>query len=407
MSENELFSNSQHGFRKHLSTQTALTQITDQLYNNIDKNKISLLALCDLSKAFDSVSHTILLRKMKDLFIDDFWFSNYLSNRTQSVKIDTCISTKKNVTYGVPQGSVLGPILFNIFINDLQNVVNNCLLVQFADDAQLLHSGSIKRIDVLVSQMEATMAQINDYFSHNGLKLNSGKTQFLFVASQQYIDRIPDDLVIRMGSSSLKASHSVKNLGLVIDRYLSFDSHIEQICTKANGLLFFINRNKALFDNETRKIVVESLVLSLFSYCSVIWGGGNKCLLDKVQRTQNFAAKIAVGNGRKFDRATPFIQKLNWLKINEQIKYDTTMFMFKLCHGHIPNWVMKLEVVGNSHLRNTRQTSHLVVRRTRTKLADRALSVKGPVLWNDLPNYIKTITSMPVFKKELKKFIQD
>ena len=82
------------------------------------------------------------------------------------------------------------------------------------------------------------------------------------------------------------------------------------------------------------------------------------------------------------------------------------MFMFKLCHGHIPNWVMKLEVVGNSHFRNTRQTSHLVVRRTRTKLADRALSVKGPVLWNDLPNYVKTITSMPVFKRELQKFIQ-
>ena len=110
LSSNNLFSQSQHGFRKGLSTQTALMQVTELLYKNIDKGEISLLALCDLSKAFDSVSHSILLEKMKKLGIDEFWFKDYLSNRTQAVRLNSTLSSKQNIEFGVPQGSVLGPL---------------------------------------------------------------------------------------------------------------------------------------------------------------------------------------------------------------------------------------------------------------------------------------------------------
>ncbi len=140
---NKLISNSQHGFRPRLSTETALTTVTDAIYDALDNRKISLLSLCDLSKAFDSVKHSFLFAKCLKLKIDSFWFSSYLMDRTQSVKINNTISGIHKVEYGVPQGSILGPILFNIFVSDFAEHTKNCLLVQYADDTQVLHTGTI------------------------------------------------------------------------------------------------------------------------------------------------------------------------------------------------------------------------------------------------------------------------
>jgi len=128
--------------------------------------------------------------------------------------------------------------------------------------------------------------------------------------------------------------------------------------------------------------------------------------LAKLQKIQNFAAKVAVGNGRKFERATPFIKKLHWLKVNEQLKYDVLIFIFKVYRGKLPNWVLNINQVGDTQVIRTRQSNDLLVPRTRTKLADRALSVRGPILWNELPDNIKILNSLPTFKRELKKYMQ-
>jgi len=406
ISANQLFSVTQHGFRKHMSTETALTQITEQLYCNIDKGEISLLTLCDLSKAFDSVSHSILLTKMRSMNIDEFWFDNYLSNRTQAVKINNHISTKQVVEYGVPQGSVLGPILFNIFINDLKSISPDIILVQFADDAQFLHSGKVENIASVIQQAESTVEQANNYFSENGLKVNSNKTKFLFIGSRSYISRIPEDITIKVGSSSIKPSDTVKNLGLVMDSFLSFEKHVDELCAKAIGLLYFFNRNKEFLNDISRKTVIEAIVISLFSYCSTIWSTCSKTLMEKAQKVQNFAAKVAVGNGRKYDRATPFINKLGWMKFNDKFMYEFLLFIFKIVNKWIPDWVIDLPIINQIQGRMTRQSNNLVVPRKRTKFADKALSVRGPNAWNELPEAIKCLNRPSIFKKELKKYIQ-
>ncbi len=128
--------------------------ISKKIYENIGIKKLSLLTLCDLSKAFDSVSHPILLDKLLKLNIDPFWFNDYLKDRTQSVRFGNTISSKKCVKYGVPQGSILGPFLFNIYVNDISDNIKDCIIVQYADDTQLLHTGNINNLQGLINMLK-------------------------------------------------------------------------------------------------------------------------------------------------------------------------------------------------------------------------------------------------------------
>ncbi len=145
LESNKLLSTFQHGFRPKLSAETALTYVTDKIYQNMDSKKVTVLTLCDLSKAFDSVSHQILLLKCSDLNIDNFWFNNYLQNRTQSVRLNNILSNEMNITCGVSQGSILGPILFSIYVNDISKHLEQCHIIQYADDTQFFHSGPVHK----------------------------------------------------------------------------------------------------------------------------------------------------------------------------------------------------------------------------------------------------------------------
>ena len=139
--------------------------------------------------------------------------------------------------------------------------------VQYADDAQYLHSGRIENIAEIVERAERNIVKVNQYFSDNGLKMNANKTQFLFIGSRQYISKLPDDLSIKVNNDSIKPKENVKNLGVTMDKHFTFENHIENICGKAKGLLYFLNKNKDEFDETSRKLVVEALVLSVVSYC--------------------------------------------------------------------------------------------------------------------------------------------
>ena len=290
----DLISKTQHGFRKQLSTETALLQITNAVYKNIDDKKISLLMLCDLSKAFDSVSHEVLMRKFSDLQIDPFWFEDYLKNRIQSVRIENTISDTAKVEYGVPQGSILGPILFLIYINDMSKYITDCLLVQYADDTQILISENIYNINLLIRKAENLLSKVKKYFLTNGLLVNANKTQCILISSAQYLNKIPEVKICCDGEYIIP-SQTVKNLGLYIDRTMTFNTHIEEMCKKVTGILMYVNRIGNTFDWKTRTQIVESITLRIINYCRIIWGSIADLYLDKARKIQNFAARVAVG----------------------------------------------------------------------------------------------------------------
>ena len=192
-----------------------------------------------------------------------------------------------------------------------------------------------------------------------------------------------------------------------MDQFLSFENHIRNMCAKANDILYFLHRNKEYLDKDSRKMVVESLVNSIFSYCSIIWSGCGKTSLARLQKVQNFASKVATGRGRKYDHATPFIEELGWLKLEDKITYDVCVYVFKILNEEIPNWVTPFQAVGMQRGQQTRQNNDLCIPRKRTTITSKAISLRGAREWNRLPTNIKDTNVNTIFKNKLKTFMKE
>ncbi len=266
LQSNHLIANSQRGFRPNLSTETALLTVTNTIYSSMDDKKLSLLILCDLSKAFDSVNHEMLMEKLTKVKINPFWFRHYLLDSSQPVKIKNTVSTTAPVRFWVPQGSILGPILFTIFTNDLTETISDCMVVQYANDTQFVHSGTIDTLPHLIARAEATLSRAKSYFNNNGLLLTSNTTQCLFVGTRPVIRRTPDNTTINMNNTSITPSKQVKNFGVYMDQHMSFEVHIHEIHMEDMGILLLVNIIRDKFNAATRKIVIQSLALSGVNY---------------------------------------------------------------------------------------------------------------------------------------------
>ena len=184
-----------------------------------------------------------------------------------------------------------------------------------------------------------------------------------------------------------------------------FDSHIDEVCRKVNGTLIYLNRIKDRFDDEMRGMVVQSLALSIINYCLKVWGSTSKQQLQRVQRLQNFAAKVIDGKAKKYDHVSPILDNLQWLTIRQKINFDLCVMVFKVLHDLIPPWLFNLITVGDRRSRQTRFNNDLYVSRTNTDLGKRSFAVQGPSAWNKLPNHLKEITNINSFKLNFKKYL--
>ena len=229
---NKKLTSHQSGNKKLHSTETLNIFMADSILESMNRKELTALALLDLSKAFDSIDHLLLLTKLRALGLSRGtveWFKSYLSGRIQVVLIDSTLSEPLPVTHGVPQGSILGPALFNIYINDLPLIPTTGPLESFVDDSKLFVSFPIKNINVVTAQLTEDLRKIAAWCCTNSLVINPEKTKLLLLGTRQTLNKVPDSFGLEILGKQLYPSPFAKNLGVTIDASLTFDEHVTNL----------------------------------------------------------------------------------------------------------------------------------------------------------------------------------
>jgi hypothetical protein len=282
----------QSGFRSSYSTDTALTHLMDSIKINSDQGNYTGMVLLDLQKAFDTVNHDILCNKLKAIGIDNnsvSWFRSYLSNRQQVINVNNHVSDPLDITCGVPQGSILGPLLFLIYVNDMQAAVS-CQLLLYADDSSLMVSS--KCVHDIQNKLSQEMASLSEWLCDNKLSLHLGKTESILFGSKRKLKRVPF-LKINCKDVPIESNNSVGYLGADIDQNCSGEFIANKIIKKANSRLKFLYRKSKYFDLYLRKTLCQALILCHFDYaCSAWYSGLMANLKHKLQVCQNKAIRF-------------------------------------------------------------------------------------------------------------------
>ena len=281
----------QSGNRKLHSTETALLYVMDQLLQAMDSKKVSIMVLLDMSKAFDSIRHDILLSKLQNL---DFfqgaldWFQSYLSNRQQCGRIGDAVSKVLPLEFGVPQGSILGPVLFTIYVNDLLSVPKRCLSASYVDDCKLYLSFSPAELRTSILALNEDLTRISQWCCKNSLLINPDKTKVLTIGVPQLLKKL-SSFSITLFDKEITPVPVVKDLGVFLDTCLSYNEHITETASKCLFKLYQINRIKHLLDRKTLLLVINYFVFNKLQYCSTVWSNTSSSNIDKLQKVQNFA----------------------------------------------------------------------------------------------------------------------
>ena len=404
--DNNLESRHQYGYKKGHSTEMLLTKVVDNLLAAFDKKLATVLLLLDLSAAFDTVDQDkllhILFSQIGITGIAYKWFDSFLKDRSQQVKINDAYSEPESLDYGVAQGSVLGPILFNIYTRTFYPHVHSSgfEVEGFADDHQLFKQFvTMFQTQVLSSAVNDCLHKISMWMNENFLCLNKSKTKILVLAPPSIMSAIHIHGAF-IGKECIRFVDCAKNLGVWLDNNLNFKCQINKVVSSCFKVLREISKIKSFLPRECLNTLVTSLVLSKLDYCNSLYYGIGANEIKKLQSVQNSAIRLIYGKS-KYDRApiSHLFLKLHWLKINERIIFKICLIVHKCIWGLAPDSLKSMIVIANP------RTFKLVEKKFRSAYGERAFSRIGPKLWNNLPLHVRMENDINKFKKLIKSYL--
>ena len=393
----------QFGFRKNHSTEQALIELVDQIRLNMGGSQMTCGIFIDLSKAFDTVNHQILIDKLDHYGIRGVAleiFRSYLSNRKQYVNIDNCKSQTRAISHGVPQGSVLGPLFFLLFINDLPICCPDGKVRLFADDTTIFfHSNNINNI---TSTGKNIMIQLTSWFKANKLTLNSDKSSFtIFKSNRKSIPNLPD--TIDFYDQKIKRASHIKFLGVILDENLTWNHHINELCSKLKRLfhIFYNIRNLLLKDNI--KTIYYALVYSRIKYGISVYGQACDSKLKRIQTLQNQLLKVLSSKNYRFSTDS-LHNEFDLLKIKDIVKQEVITFVHNFFSKSLPPvFDGYFETLASNHNRDTRYGSNLIkITNHSSSFAASSIKIQGAKVWNRLDNNLKIINKVKNFRNKFK-----
>ncbi len=397
MQDNNMYPKFQSAYRTHHSVETALLRVHNDILQAIDNKQGVILVLLDLSAAFDSISHDILLQRLQHRFgikgTVFAWMKDYLSSRSQSIKFNSEISPALAVSHGVPQGSVLGPILFSMYTAPLCDIAR-------------LHNLNVHlyalSIDNAMTSTQQCVTDIDSWMVENKLKLNGDKTELMVLTPP--LSRVKVTIPsLNIGESSIAASPTIRNLGSMWDQAATMKEHVRYICKACYFHLHNISSVRRMLTLEATKSLMHAFITSRLDSCNSLLLNIPTTQIAKLQRIQNCAARIVLRR-KKRDSITAMLKELHWLPVQHRITYKV-MCLTHQCVNHVaPAYLCELlsAYVPGKSLRSDSQLQLQQPASRTVSYGDRAFAIAAPRLWNELPPDIRECKVYSAFKTKLK-----
>ena len=420
LEQNNLGNSYQSAYKAGHSTETALLGIKNDIHISLSKGMPTALVLLDLSAAFDTIDHKGLLQCLCSWFgftdVVHSWFSSYISGRKQSVKVGNTQSDSADLKFGVPQGSVLGPILFSLYTTPLTKVISAYESVRFhfyADDTQLYVHLSPDSTSAAFVQLQQCLCDVQSWMGSNKLKLNPDKTEFILFGSSTQRAKLAGCFPVDILSSKLCPTDKVRNLGVVFDSNFNFSGHVSSICKSCFVNLRDFRRIRRHLPKDVAISLANALVGSKLDYCNSLFRSLCCKDLHKLQCIQNSLARI-VSNTSKFSHITPVLKSLHWLPVKYRSKFKTATIIYKQLHTGLPKYLSPYISVYTCPV-NTRRSNPVNLFLTKPVFTpsvhtskvhfDNSFAWDGPNLWNGLPHTIRSAASLVTFRRLLKAFL--
>jgi len=408
LSLNNMFPQYQSGFRNLHSTSTSLLRVADDIRQAMDSKLITLLVLLDLSKAFDCVHHGLLLSKLKFLGFSDAvvgWFESYLLDRAHRVFVnEQDCSDWAFIDTGVPQGSVLGPLLFILYLIDLPMILSHCKHHSYADDLQLYIHFPLHSFNECLLNMQSDIANVIEYCTSHNLLLNISKTQPIIISTPRFLNKLNSQGVpqLTINNCVVPYFNSVNNLGLIFDSTLSWNDHCIKIAQKVFSTLAQLRRNFSYLPIKVRKLLVTSLVFSNFDYGSVLLTDLSVVNNIRLQRMQNACVRFISG-ASKFDHVTPIFRDLQILKIENRRTQAVALLIWKIIKTGQPKYLFEQYVFTSvTNSRATRSSRNMLqIPNHRLAKYNKSFLITSIKVWNSLKLYDLQMYSYETVKRKI------
>jgi len=402
----------QSAYRQFHSTETAITALHNDLARAADADRVTAVVLLDLSSAFDTVDHQILLSVLQRRFGVDgaalAWFQSYLSDRTQRFLVGDNRSKTFTLDCSVPQGSVLGPLEFISYTEDVSHVFERHSVHHhiFADDMQGYIDTQLSSVDGACLRVHNCSTELCEWCASRRVQLNAAKTELAWFGKRSRLDSVATRS-ITIGSSIIQPSRVVRDLGVLFDSELGMKQHISKVTSCCFYQLRRLRQLRRLVGQELTTQLVHAFVLSKLDYGNAVLAGLPQSTLAPLQRVQNAAARLVLNLSPR-EHITPHLQRLHWLPVHLRIQFKLCLLMHAVHTNQSPTYLSDtVHAVASNPTRSglrSENTANYRKPRCNGKIGERAFAFSGPSAWNRLTSELHNISDRSKFKKHLKTY---